>query len=127
FLECCWHALEDAGYKPGGSIGVYAGGSLSPYLVAHLLAGRPIGSAAETLDLLVSNDKDYLASRVAYQLDLDGPAAAVQTACSSSLVAVHVAGQALPAGESVLALAGGVALRLPQPRGYRWQEGMIFS
>lgn len=130
FLECCWEALEDAGYAPGqsgGSVGVYAGTSLSTYLVAHILAGRTIGTAAETLDLLVTNDKDYLATRVAYKLDLCGPAVAVQTACSSSLVAVHVAGQALLNGECDIALAGGAALKLPQPRGYRWEEGLIFS
>jgi amino acid adenylation domain-containing protein len=130
FLECCWAALEDAGYPPGreaGSVGVYAGASLSSYLIAHVLAGRLPGSVAETLDLLVSNDKDYLASRVAYHLDLDGPAVAVQSACSSSLVAVHVAGQALLGGECDVAIAGGVALRLPQPRGYRYQENLVFS
>ena len=35
FLECSWHALEDAGYEPGryrGSIGVYAGCAMSSYL-----------------------------------------------------------------------------------------------
>jgi amino acid adenylation domain-containing protein len=130
FLECCWEALEDAGHRPGDAglpTGVYAGSSLSTYLLAHLLAGRTIGSAADTLNLLVTNDKDYLASRVAYQLDLQGPAVAVQTACSSSLVAVHLACQALLGGECDLALAGGSALRLPQPRGYRWEEGLIFS
>src|SRR5204862_5271750 len=57
FLECCWAALEDAGYPPGreaGSIGVYAGASLSTYLLAQVLAGRLPGSVAETLDLPVS-------------------------------------------------------------------------
>jgi amino acid adenylation domain-containing protein len=130
FLECAWRALEDAGYAADhfdGSIGVYAGGGLSSYLLANLLAGRTPGSAAETLELLVTNDKDYLASRVSYKLGLDGPAVVVQSACSSSLVAVHLACQALLGYECDLALAGGVAVRLPQPSGYRWQEGLIFS
>lgn len=130
FLETAWHALEDAGHTSagfGGSIGVYAGGALSTYLLGNLLGGRLIGSIAETLELLVTNDKDYLANRVAYKLDLGGPALAVQTACSSSLVAVHVASRALLDGECDMALAGGVAVRLPQPTGYRWEEGLIFS
>ncbi|MGQ0841971.1 hybrid non-ribosomal peptide synthetase/type I polyketide synthase [Actinokineospora sp.] len=130
FLECAWQALEDAGYAPGmmaDTVGVYAGAALSTYLLHHLLAGRGVATIAETLELLVTNDKDYLANRVSYKLGLSGPAVAVQTACSSSLVAVHLAAQALLDGDCDVALAGGVAVRLPQPSGYLWQEGLIFS
>ncbi|SCG54230.1 hybrid non-ribosomal peptide synthetase/type I polyketide synthase [Micromonospora halophytica] len=130
FLECAWHALEDAGYAPGAvdaTVGVYAGSALSTYLLGNVLAGRVAGTIGETLELLVTNDKDYLPNRVSFKLGLGGPAVAVQTACSSSLVAVHVAAQALLEGECDVALAGGAAIRLPQPSGYLWQEGLIFS
>ncbi len=68
----------------------------------------------------MGNDKDYIATRAAYKLNLHGPALSVQTACSSSLVAVHLACESLRAGESDMAVAGGVALfspagRLPLP------------
>lgn len=47
-------------------------------------------------------------ARIAYLLDLQGPAIAIDTACSSSLVAIHLACQALWAKETEMALAGGV-------------------
>ena len=130
FLECAWHALEDAGHAPkgfDGQIGVYAGSSLSSYLLAHLLPGRGIDVSADGLEMLIANDKDYLASRVSYKLGLDGPAVAVQSACSTSLLAVHLACQALLDYDCDLALAGGITVRVPQRTGYLHQEGMILS
>ncbi|NUR27832.1 MAG: polyketide synthase, partial [Catenulispora sp.] len=130
FLECAWQALEDAGHVPGvhrGSVGVYAAGSLSTYLLHHLLSHRPVDVSNDGFEMLIANDKDYLASRISYKLGLDGPAMNIQTACSSSLVAVHVACQALLNDECDLALVGGSTVRLPQRRGYLYQEGMILS
>ncbi|MEV0238297.1 beta-ketoacyl synthase N-terminal-like domain-containing protein, partial [Nonomuraea sp. NPDC050786] len=130
FLECAWQALEDAGALPGErreSVGVFAASSLSTYLLRNLLSHRPIDLSNHGFEMLIANDKDYLANRVSYKLGLDGPAMNIQTACSSSLVAVHVACQALLNNECDLALAGGATVRLPQRRGYLYQEGMILS
>ncbi|MGH3379748.1 MAG: amino acid adenylation domain-containing protein, partial [Actinoallomurus sp.] len=130
FLQTAWHALEDAGHSPDEeelSTGVYAAANISTYLLANLLAGRTLPPGGDALELVIANDKDYLASRVSYKLDLDGPAICVQSACSSSLVAVHLAAQALLGDECDLAIAGGSTVRLPQRSGYTFREGMIFS
>ncbi|MEM7050083.1 MAG: SDR family NAD(P)-dependent oxidoreductase [Acidobacteriota bacterium] len=125
FLECSWEALEEAGVDPASdlAIGVFAGCSLSTYLIAHLLGRRPGAGSVDDLPALLANDKDYLATRVSYKLGLHGPSVGVQTACSTSLVAVHLACQSLIAGECDVALAGGATVRLPQVPEYRHQEG----
>jgi acyl transferase domain-containing protein/acyl carrier protein/NADP-dependent 3-hydroxy acid dehydrogenase YdfG len=129
FLECGWAALESAGWAPGtfrGRTGVYAGSGLNTYLLRNVYPQRGGGGPSAQLQMLLGGDKDYLATRLAYKLGLTGPAVAVQTACSTSLVAVHLACQALLAGDCDMALAGGVSVR-PHLEGYRHEEGLIFS
>ena len=136
FLECAWEALESAGCDPArypGLIGVWAGSGINSYLLhniatgheflARLVGGYQQGESAAQF----SNDRDFLATRVAYKLDLKGPAMTVQTACSTSLVAVAQACQALWSYSTDMALAGGVSISFPQRRGYVYQEGAIAS
>ncbi|MES1243977.1 MAG: SDR family NAD(P)-dependent oxidoreductase [Acidobacteriota bacterium] len=128
-LECAWEALEDATCDPArfpGLVGVFAGSSLSRYMLAAN-AAPDLGPTLDPYQLAVGNDKDYLATRVSYKLGLEGPAFTVQTACSTSLVAVHLACQSLLNGECDLALAGGVSAPFPQETGYLWVEGMVVS
>ncbi|MDJ1175532.1 type I polyketide synthase [Roseofilum capinflatum] len=130
FLECSWEAIESAGYNPevyDGSIGVYAGSGLPTYLMSHLGEKDFIVLSSRSFEQMVANDKDYLATRVAYKLNLTGPAINVQTACSTSLVAVHLACQSILNGECDMALAGGVSIQVPQEVGYLYQEGMVLS
>jgi acyl transferase domain-containing protein/acyl carrier protein len=130
FLECAWEALEDAGCDPRrqpGRIGVWAGSGASSYLIANLLPARERLQAVGALQVLLLNDRDFLAARAAYALDLKGPSVSVQTACSTSLVAVHMACQSLLAGECDVALAGGVAVSVPLRAGYLYQEGGVLS
>ena len=133
FLESAWTCLEHAGCDPAqwtGKVGVYAGEGPGVYLMRHLLpsAGLDAGSGiADVLGLMGANAPSSLCARVAYKLDLRGPAVSVQTACSTSLVAVHMACQSLLGHECDMALAGGVWLNLLQQGGYRYQAGAILS
>ena len=135
-LECAWAALEDAGYDPArypGSIGVFAGSSMSTYLLTHVLAERLTadGFASDyqvgSYDALLGALSDTLATRIAYKLNLRGPAMTVQSACSTSLLAVAQACQSLLTYQSDMALAGGVSITFPQRRGYLHQEGGMVS
>src|SRR5262245_5100279 len=128
FHECAWEALEDAGYDPGRyakPIGVYAGANTSRYLAYLQEAGY--GHLALSSHAVLGNTSDFLATRVAYKLNLNGPAIGVQTACSTSLVALHVACQGLLSGECDMALTGGAAIVVPQKVGYLYQEDGIES
>jgi acyl transferase domain-containing protein/acyl carrier protein len=128
-LECGWAALEDAGYDAEtyrGAIGVYVGASANTYLL-NLYADRALVEATGITPIIVGNEKDFLATRLSYKLNLRGPSVAVQTACSTGLVAVHIACQSLLNYECDLALAGGVAIQADQPAGYFYQEGGIMS
>ncbi|MBB5078744.1 type I polyketide synthase [Nonomuraea endophytica] len=114
-LEAAWAALEDAGAGRSGEgprTGVYASSSGSGYL-RSLVAGRTLDPA--TLDQVIhGTEPDFMASRIAYKLGLTGPAMAVQTACSSSLVGVHLAVQALVAGDCDQAVVVAAGLGFPQ-------------
>jgi acyl transferase domain-containing protein/acyl carrier protein len=130
FLECCWEALENAGYdveRFEGSIGVAAGASLSSYLMSYVQWDRELGASMGALNMGLANVSDSLATRVAYKLNLRGAAYSVQSFCSTSLVAVHLGCQSLLNHESDMALAGGVTITVPQNVGYLYQEGGILS
>jgi amino acid adenylation domain-containing protein/natural product biosynthesis luciferase-like monooxygenase protein len=130
FLEACWEALERAGYPPDrvlGTVGVYGGATFNTYYL-HALHPRPeLRELVGREQVMLGNEKDYLATRVAYKLNLKGPAISLNTACSSSLVAVCQACQSLLTYQCDMALAGGVSVRVPQQAGYFHQEGNIAS
>ncbi|HEX3126507.1 MAG TPA: type I polyketide synthase, partial [Thermoanaerobaculia bacterium] len=130
FLECAWEALEDAACDPErhpGRIGVWAGSGASSYLISNLLHNQEKLESFGGLQVLLLNDRDFLATRASYELNLRGPSVSVQTACSTSLVAIHMASQSLLGGECDLALAGGVSISAPLRTGYLYQEGSVMS
>jgi len=127
-LECAWDALDHAACVPGDNerIGVFAGAYYGLYRDLALLAGY-LKQDNDAFITNLLNEKDFLASRIAYHLNLVGPAVTVQSACSTSLTAVHLATQALLAGECDTCLAGGATARPVQVTGYQYQKGGIFS
>lgn len=123
-------ALENAGYDPArfdGLISVYAGAAINTYLQQQILPNVDQTTTSNHFAVMVGNDKDFLATRLSYKLDLRGPSYTVQTACSTSLVAIHLACQGLINGECDMALAGGVTVKVPQTKGYLYEEGAILS
>ncbi|MFM2051975.1 MAG: non-ribosomal peptide synthetase, partial [Pseudomonadota bacterium] len=130
FMETAWTALEHAGHPVGEldmPVGVFAGAGSPTYFFNNLWPNPALRAQFGQQQLLMGGDKDFVAARAAYKLDLRGPAISLSTACSTSLVAVHMARQSLLQGECRLALAGGVTVFFPQQQGYLHQPGAILS
>ena len=107
FLEEAWRALEDAGYAGDGvrgkPCGVYVGCVGGDYW--------QLFTDAAPAQAFWGHTGSVIPARIAYFLDLQGPAVAVDTACSSSLVAIHLACQGLRAGDADMVVSGGVFLQ----------------
>ena len=136
FMEIAWEALESAAYDPAkytGRIGVFAGSSPNSYLLRNVLADRDAvlrytsDYQTGSYSTLLGAGADFLATRIAYKLDLRGPAITVSTACSTSLVAIAQGCAVLRAGQADMVLAGGVSITLPQHRGYLHEPGSLAS
>jgi len=114
-LETAWEAMESAGIivdQVAGSAGVFVGITTSDY--GNLL--KSAGTDESDVYSATGSALNAAAGRLSFAFGFQGPCIAVDTACSSSLVAVHLACQSLRAGESDLALAGGVNVILsPEP------------
>lgn len=119
FLQESYRAFEDAGYSAASlnkeKCGVYLGIGNSEY-------GAMLNRAQTSTLNTTGNSSAIAAARIAYHLNLKGPAIAIDTACSSSLVATHLACQALKSGEIDMALAGGVSIYL-MPESYVAMSG----
>ena len=132
FLEVAWHALENAGYAPRtgttDSCGVFAACGIDGYLVHHLEGGglhKPL-DPGEWFLTEIGNEKDYISTRVSYQMNLGGPSMTINSACSSGLVAIAMAAQAIRSGQCSMALAGASSLTFPH-FGYLYSEGLVAS
>lgn len=130
FLELAWQCLEHAGHAPRDgqrNIGVFAGMYNPTYYQRQLQYHPEKIRALGEFQVMLANEKDYIATRTANRLNLQGPAISVHTACSTSLVAIVQAVLALRAGQCEMALAGGVAVTAPVNSGYLHEEGSMLS
>jgi acyl transferase domain-containing protein len=130
FLEHAWGAMEDAGYTPelyDGLIGVYAGAAWNTYLLSNLTTHRELFDGGGAFQVFITNDKDFMPTKVSYKLNLKGPSLIVQTSCSTSLVAVHLACLSLLSYECDMALVGGATVKVPQVEGYYALDGGLAS
>ncbi|OBK71852.1 type I polyketide synthase [Mycobacterium sp. 1274761.0] len=125
-LETSWEAAEHAGFDPerlaGSRTAVYVGLTHGDYILlaadAHALEG-PYG--------FLGNNYSMASGRIAYAMDLHGPAITVDTACSSGLVTVHMACRSLQNGECDAALAGGATLFLDPRKSSAGSAGGMLS
>lgn len=108
-LEVSYKAFENAGL----SIQALNGTNTSVH----------IGSFTRDYDLLLNKDHmvaqryratgvspSFLADRISWFYNLKGPSLSVDTACSSSMSALHIACQAIHAGDSAMGVVGGCNL-----------------
>ncbi|AWM32568.1 polyketide synthase [Hymenobacter nivis] len=130
FLEIAWEALEQTGHLPthyAGRVGVFAGCGYNTYFLNNVLANPDHVEQVGSVQVMLANEKDYIATRTAYQLDLKGPAVSVHSACSTSLLAIAQAVQSIRSGQCEVALAGGTSITAPVRSGHLYQEGSMLS
>ncbi len=130
FLECAYAALEDAGYDPDRTklnIGVLGGVARNTYLINNVITHPNYFKSLDDFQLGITLEKDFPSTRVAYKLNLKGPAINVQTACSTSGVAVHLACQSIRTGDSDIVIVGGGRIQPPITSGHLHKEGHALS
>ncbi|WP_259070665.1 polyketide synthase [Mucilaginibacter sp. X4EP1] len=130
FLELAWETLENTGYLPqkyNGAVGVFAGSGYNTYFTNNILAHPELVEQYGEFNTRALNEKDYIATRTAYQLNLKGPAVSVYAACSTSLLAIAQAVSSLRNGQCDIALAGAASITSPLKSGHLYEEGSILS
>lgn len=129
-MECSWAAMEDAGYVPEqypGRIAVFTSAGMNTYLPVNLMSNPDLLEQVGGFELSIYNDKDFVPTRIAYSMNIKGPAIDIGTACSSSLVSTHLACQHLLTYQSDMALVGGITIHLPQKVGHLHEAGSAYS
>ena len=126
-LEVTWESLEHAGINPqtlrDSDTGVYVGMWQQDYERIILDGKQDGGINNDFLHVFLGNKYSATASRISFCLGLNGPAMAVESGCSSSLNGLHIACESLHAGETSLALVGGVNLILRPVNPFSGKQG----
>jgi len=129
YLQTAYAALQDAGIDPENHesrIGVFGGIARNTYLVNNVITHPNYFNSVDDFQLGITLEKDFPATRVAYKLNLKGPAINIQTACSSSGVALHLACQSIRNGDCDMAIVGGGRIQ-PPFAGHLHKEGHALS
>src|SRR3990167_4252032 len=125
-MELTWQALEDACIELSpecNSIGIYA--SCADH---HALSeNTPNILSREKLSLEIASGESFLATKIAHQLNLHGPAISVNTTCSSGLTCIAEACKSLRAGEADVMIAAAASVTPSEQIGYLYEQGHIFS
>ncbi len=135
FLEIASEVLEKTGYWAAprlpqhheSRVGVWAGCGNNTYYLNNVLQNGPVLNQVGSFQAMTVNEKDFIASRTAYQLNLKGPAVSVYSACSSSLLAITQAVESLRTGQCEVAIAGGASITAPIHSGHLYEEGAMLS
>lgn len=129
FLELSYNALEASGYlklRDDYKIGVFAGSANNTYQ-KNLNDFQDKVQKFGEFNVMVLNEKDYIATKTAYKLGLRGPALSIHTGCSTSLVSIIQAVDSIRNGHCELALAGGVTIEGQRNKGHLHQQDSILS
>ncbi|MCH7410841.1 amino acid adenylation domain-containing protein [Belliella sp. DSM 111904] len=130
FIESAYELLESTGYRKkdaDSQIGVFAGVSKNTYFQNNLIHFPERIEALGDFQVTSLNEKDFIASRTAYHLNLTGPAVSVYSACSSSLLAIVQAAESIRLGNCEVAIAGGASVKSPVFSGHLYEEGAAYS
>ncbi|MEM1121732.1 MAG: beta-ketoacyl synthase N-terminal-like domain-containing protein, partial [Bacteroidota bacterium] len=125
-LEVAYAALENAGYNPfdyEGKIGIFGGVAKNTYFTNNIATHPDLLADSEEYTSILGSEKTFSISRIAYKLNLKGPAVNVQTACSTSGTAVHLACQSILNGDSDMVIVGGGRIHPELALGYEYTEG----
>lgn len=129
-MECAWSAMEDAGYVPEqypGRIAIFTSAGMNTYLPFNLMSNPELLEQVGGFELSIYNDKDFVPTRIAYSMNIKGPAIDIGTACSSSLVSTHLACQQLLTYQADMTIVGGITIHLPQKMGHVHEPGAAYS
>jgi len=130
FLELSREVLETTGHLPEkyeGTTGVFAGSGTNSYYINNVLPNTGLIENIGSFQVSALNEKDYVASRAAYELNLKGPAVSVYAACSTGLLVIAQAAESIRNGQCNIAVAGASAITSPLKSGSLYQEGAILS